>query len=114
LETQWQFFNQSHLADRPRYSSLMSNYQPILAENFTIIVELESQLQLDMFNEFKNELLLFLRKKLDNKTITLSLKTHIVEETKGKIYTVEDKFKYLSQLNPSIINLKKQLNLDFE
>lgn len=114
LEKQWQLFVQSYLSGKPRYASLLTTYQPLLNPDFQVKVVLESQLQLDMFKEIKNELTHFLRSKLNNKSIALVLTIQAQDSTSSKIYTVEDKFKYLSQLNPKLINLKQQLSLDFD
>lgn len=114
LEETWQKFIKTYLNDRPRYSSLMENYLPTLKPNFIIGVEVESSLQVEMLNELKLEITQFLHSELGNRTITLDFKEVANDNTNGKLYTVEDKLKYLSQLNPSIIKLKQQLNLDFD
>ncbi len=114
LEKQWQQFVLSYLSEKPRYASLLTTYQPLLNPDFQVKVVLESQLQLDMFNEIKNEITHFLRSKLNNKSIVLVLTIQAQDSSSSKIYTVEDKFKYLSQLNPKLINLKQQLSLDFD
>jgi hypothetical protein len=114
LEETWQKFIKTYLNDRPRYSSLMENYLPTLKLDFTIGVEVESSLQVEMFNELKSEITQFLHSELGNRAITLDFKEVANDNANGKLYTVEDKLKYLSQLNPSIIKLKQQLNLDFD
>jgi hypothetical protein len=114
IETQWQQFIQEFLSGKPRYASLLSNYQPIVGENYKITIEFESQLQVEMFSEVKNDLLLFLRKNFNSKTITFETIVLAQDSSKNKLYTVEDKFKYLSELNPTLIKLKQQLNLDFD
>ncbi|MFO8022566.1 MAG: hypothetical protein R6U65_08875 [Perlabentimonas sp.] len=114
LDNTCQKFIDSYLSDRPRYASLLITYQPIVENGNDIKVAFDSQLQEEMFNEIKNDLLVFLKKKLENNAISVetSIKAH--ENQKNKLYTVEDKFKYLSELNPQLIRLKQQLNLDFD
>ena len=114
LEEVWQKYARHFLSDKPRYSSLMLNYLPTLRSNYVVEVEVESSLQLDMFKEINADIVLFLRQKLENKTITVEVKKAAGDSSNGKLYTIEDKFKYLSQLNPSIVKLKQQLNLDFD
>jgi hypothetical protein len=114
LEAQWQNFIQSHLVDKPRLASLMSNYSPIISSNFKVLVNVESQFQVEMFTEIKMELLIFLRKKLENKIITLEVEIQEQENGKNMIYTSEDKYKYLSQINPALIKLRQQLGLEFD
>jgi len=79
-----------------------------------IRVAFDSQLQEEMFNEIKNDLIVFLKKKLENNAISIETSIKAQENQKNKLYTVEDKFKYLSELNPQLIRLKQQLNLDFD
>lgn len=114
LEETWQKYIKTYLNDRPRYSSLMENYLPTLKPDFIIGVEVESSLQVEMLNELKLEITQFLHSELGNRAITLDFKEVATDTANGKLYTVEDKLKYLSQLNPSIIKLKQQLNLDFD
>lgn len=93
---------------------MLSNYSPLLESDQIISIEFESQLQVDLFNEIKNDLILFLRRTLDSKGLTINSIINVQENGKNKLYTVEDKFKFLSEQNPKIINLKQQLNLDFD
>ncbi|MDD2549220.1 MAG: hypothetical protein PHD00_03895 [Bacteroidales bacterium] len=110
----WQKFIDIHLSEKPGYASMLTSYSPVLTANNLIKVVLESQLQADMFNEIKNDLSVFLRRKLGCKSIELSCK--VMEDNSGstKMYTSEDKLKFLSQQNPNILDLMKQLNLDFD
>ena len=114
IEKYWQKFIDAHLSGKPRYSSMLTTYSPVLEGNNMIVTALESQLQVDMFNEIKNDLTVFLRSKLGCKTIELS--TKIIESTSAvaKMYTTEDKLKFLSESNPNILDLKQQLHLDFD
>ena len=110
----WQKFIDIHLSEKPGYASMLTSYSPVLTANNLINVALESQLQADMFNEIKNDLSVFLRRKLGCKNITLSCNLIENNNTVAKMYTAEDKLKFLSQNNPNILTLMKQLNLDFD
>jgi DNA polymerase-3 subunit gamma/tau len=114
LEAQWQNYIQSHLVEKPRYASLMSTYSPAIGSDFKIVVNVESQFQVEMFSEIKMDLLIFLRKKLDNKSIVLEVEIQEQENGKNMMYTSEDKYKYLSQINPSINKLRQELGLEFD
>jgi len=114
IEKFWQKFIDSHLAEKPRYASMLTSYSPILTDGNLVNVALESQLQADMFNEIKNDLAVFLRQKLGCKSINLSCEIIESDKTNAKMYTSEDKLKFLSQNNPNIVTLMKQLNLDFD
>lgn len=114
LDEVWQKYIKTFLSDKPRFSSLMHNYLPTLKPDFVIGIEVESTLQVEMFKEIKSEVTLFLRTELENRDINLEVNEVANDNASGKIYTVEDKFKYLSQLNPNIIKFKQLLNLDFD
>lgn len=110
----WLNYISTSLHDKPRIASLLSNYLPTVDTDLSLKVNLESQLQLDLFHEVKKELVAFLRKKLDNKNLEIKESVISSTESNGKIYTVEDRFKFLSQKNPKLIKLKQQLNLDYD
>lgn len=71
--------------------------------NNTIKTELEQE---------KHELLHFLREKLNNYTVDLSITVN--EEMKQTVpYSEKDKYEYLKEKNPAIEKLRKALDLDF-
>lgn len=71
--------------------------------NNTIKTELEQE---------KHELLHFLREKLNNYTVDLSITVN--EEIKQTVpYSEKDKYEYLKEKNPAIEKLRKALDLDF-
>lgn len=76
-----------------------------------IIVPLTNALQETMLNEFKLDLITFLRDRLHNTTITVVGELREVEDKKV-IYTPRDKFEYLLARNPLVKELKERLNLD--
>ncbi len=114
LERFWHQFVQTHLSDKPRFASLLTTYEPVVGANSQVKIVFESQLQLDMFLEIKNDLTHFLRAKLGNRSVAIDESFQSQSTGSGKIYTVEDRFKYLSQKNPKLLTLKQQLNLDFD
>jgi DNA polymerase-3 subunit gamma/tau len=114
LENHWQGFIDSSLSGKPGYASLLKNYLPDIGEDFSLNIVFETQLQVDMFREVKYDLESYLRKKLDNKLININESKQENGNQVNKLYTVEDKFRYLSQKHPSVTKLKQQLNLDFE
>lgn len=114
VEQVWVKYIKTELGDKPRYSSLMQTYIPVLMPDYLLVVEVESALQVEMFRELRNDLLLFLQTELENKRITLEIRENENAGGGEKLYTQEDKFNYLSQINPEIGKLRQQLNLDFD
>ncbi|HNV82063.1 MAG TPA: DNA polymerase III subunit gamma/tau [Tenuifilaceae bacterium] len=114
LETYWQEYIDKNLSEKPAYASLLELYKPDLGENFSLTITFETQLQLDMFLEIKSDLMHYLKIKLENKLITFTEKIQEGEVQQNKLYTIEDKYRFLSQKNPALSKLRQQLNLDFE
>jgi DNA polymerase-3 subunit gamma/tau len=114
LEEAWDYYSKSFLKDKPKYSSIINNYKPVLKDDYVLLISFENSFQLELFREFKHELAIFLRKKLNNSLISFAEEVVEQENSKTKIYTVDDKFRFMSQKNPNLIKLKQQLNLDFD
>ncbi len=87
---------------------------PSLTDELVIQVQLETALQQELFKEIKHDLLFYLRKNLGNSIVTINEMVVEQDSSKNKLYTVDDKFRYLSEKNPVLIKLKQQLNLDFD
>jgi DNA polymerase III subunit gamma/tau len=90
----------------------------ILNQDFTfnsnlITLKLSNPVQLDQLNGFKLELLSFLRKKLQNYLLDIEAIIS-VEEEKKIVYTSTDKFNFLAQKNPALLELKQKLGLDID
>jgi len=114
LDAAWISFIDSNLREKPKYASLINNYKPILADEYVLQISFENTFQLELFREIKHDLGIYLRKKLNNSIISISETVVEQENSKNKIYTVDDKFRYLSQKNPALVKFKQQLNLDFD
>lgn len=114
VEQVWAKYIKTELSDKPRYSSLMQTYMPVLMPDYLLMVEVESALQVEMFRELRNDLLLFLQSELGNKSISLEIRENENAGGGEKLYTQEDRFNFLSQINPEIGKLRQQLNLDFD
>jgi DNA polymerase III subunit gamma/tau len=83
------------------------------ANGFAVSLVLENKVQEDYANSVKLDILDFLRKELNNYSITIDF---IVEKsTAEKIaYTGREKFEKMAQTNPHIITLQQKLKLMIE
>jgi DNA polymerase III subunit gamma/tau len=83
----------------------------ITLDKNTIRVKLDNLIQADQLNSFKVDILEYLRKKLDNNALMLECD---ISETEGKkkIYTSDEKFKYLSEKYPFLDEMKKRFGLE--
>jgi hypothetical protein len=91
----------------------MALFNPTLS-NKTIVLNVESSLQKQFFEEHISFLTPLFQSHF-METITFEI---ILAETNGipknKLYTPQDKFKRLVELNPAIAKLHKEFGLDFD
>lgn len=116
LLKKWNEYVENIKDEMPRMYSTLKNQQPLIIEAGFLELEMKNNAQAEDFRtKVKPALMNFLRKELHNDLIELEEK--IIEDNgKGakKLYTTEDKYKYMSQKNPALEQLKQDFNLDFE
>ncbi len=52
------------------------------------------------------------RKIFNNKNLMMNIKVEIQENTENGLFTTEERFKYLAEKNPLLLQLKNKLSLD--
>ena len=88
---------------------------PTISANNIIIVPAINKSQEDEIKKLHDELLVYLKKNLDNDFITIKIElTENTETNSTKPYTDAEKYQYFAQKNPDLQTLKDKLNLDFE
>ena len=94
----------------------LRNAKPRIEAGCRIAVELNNLSQLDDFrNNTQHDLEKFLRREARNIQIHIVAEmTEAKESASVKLYTSEEKFRYLSQKNPALANFKQKLNLELE
>tara|TARA_B100001245_G_C22827397_1_gene398018 strand:- start:11 stop:1114 length:1104 start_codon:yes stop_codon:yes gene_type:complete len=101
-----------------QFKKITDSQLSILNKDFTIeknmiLIDFLSDLEKEIFEGFKKNLLNHIRKVFDNQTIDFSIA--LKKNNKGKkLYTGKDKFEFLTENNKEIKNLQKQLGLDYE
>lgn len=112
----WTNFAEHIQKDKPAHFSLMQVYKPIVKENNNITIQFEGQIQIELFSEIKKDLLTYLKKSLGilNVDITEEIVEKIEDNGKPRLYTPDDKFRFMAERNPALIRLKQQLNLDLD
>jgi DNA polymerase-3 subunit gamma/tau len=83
-----------------------------LDSNVTIHFSVSHDVQLDQFETFKLDLLAHLRHSLQNKAIRVSVTTSFVPSTEKKMFTDEDKFRYLGENYPIVDELRRKFGLE--
>jgi DNA polymerase-3 subunit gamma/tau len=112
----WNSFAGQMREDKPRMAVTLKSVNPVITDNDTITIELNNRSQLEDFNNnTKHELEKFLRREMQNSRITVEANLiEITETQQDRLYTNEEKFRYLSQKNPALTTLRQKLNLELE
>ena len=93
-------------------ASILNASQPQLQNQETILLILPTKLMEEQFNASKLPLVQFLRVSFNNYGFKLNTR---VDETQKKkyIYSPQEKFEKLVEINPSVLKLKQTFGLDF-
>ncbi|MFO7370255.1 MAG: DNA polymerase III subunit gamma/tau [Bacteroidales bacterium] len=116
LDQCWNAYIAQIREERPRMAASLRNAKPRIEAGHRITVELNNLSQLDDFkNNTQHDLEKFLRREARNIQIHIVAEmTEAKESASVKLYTSEEKFRYLSQKNPALANFKQKLNLELE
>ncbi len=116
LQLCWNAFAERIKEEKPRMAVTLKNVQLVIGEDSLISIALNNRSQLDDFNiNLRQELEKFLQREMHNGQ--LKIDAFIVESDDAeasKLYTSEEKFRYLSQKNPLLNALRQKLNLELE
>lgn len=114
LHMYWQSFIGSYREEkRSLYSTLAAN-KPLLIEGWKVLFDVENKVQKLEIEDIKGDILEHLRTKLENGRISLEINIVKKESGNGKPYTAQEKFKYMSEKNPAVKELRDRLNLDID
>ena len=85
-----------------------------LKENFNVCITLDNKVQEEVIKDEKTKLLGYLKTKLENDSIILTIYVTPPKEKEMKAYTDEDKFKKMVKKNPQLMNLKNKFDLEID
>jgi DNA polymerase III subunit gamma/tau len=106
----WSSFALNLKAENKKSEFIIMDREIALDKN-TIKVKLDNLIQADQLDSIKTDVLEFLRKKLDNNS--LLLESDVSEsEGKRKIYTSDEKYKYLAEKYPFLDDMKRRFGLE--
>lgn len=112
----WNNFAVQIREEKPRMAVTLKSVQPLLTGEKVISIKLNNRDQLEDFNSStKTELEKYLCHELQNDLITIE--AELLEPTgpsQVRLYTSEEKFKYLSKKNPVLSKFRQNLNLELE
>lgn len=87
--------------------------RPVQAdEQHAIRLQLENTVQLDQFNAFKPEFITELRQRTGYRSLTIQTEVTHQEQNGMRLYTSSDRFDYLAQKFPVLLDMKQKLGLD--
>ena len=114
LNEAWHAFAREIKEESPRISITLSAVTPERLPDNSIILKLDNMTLKEAFDHnFRARLENHLRTSLNNGTV--KLQTTVEATERGEIlYSPEQKFNHLASKNPSLRDLKKTFNLDFE
>ncbi len=114
LETFWiEYAEQLKVVGRMTDHSAYTMNKPAMVAENTIAFTVLNATAAERLNADKVNLMEFLRKKLRNNVFSLEIILS-KEEGETKIYTSQDKFKRLAELNPSLNKLRQTFDLDLD
>jgi DNA polymerase-3 subunit gamma/tau len=113
LEKTWEEFIKTLQVDSPHFYNTLKHHKPLLKEDFMVEFCVDNKLLEEELNQKRNELLDFLRTRLENDKINFQT---VVQETTRTIkpYTDREKFNRMAEKNPALKEMKDQLDLGIE
>ena len=112
LKIKWKdFANDLSRQNKENLASILQINEPELGNDFKITYDVPSNSSKNELREIKVDLLIYLKNIFKNDSIEIEF---LVNKSNSKEYfsTPEERFKKLSDINPNLIKLKKDLKLD--
>ncbi len=112
----WKQFADLKRADKDmNFAMTLSKHEPKLMTATLINYEIDNDAQVELLRDHKKELLDFLRINLKNRDIAIDFVMADENQANSRLYSPSDKFKFLAEKNPALLELQKRLdlNLDF-
>ncbi|AMM50461.1 DNA polymerase III subunit gamma/tau [Rufibacter sp. DG15C] len=113
LRRLWQaYVDRVKQTDRTLELTIMNRDWSFDVERAEVRLTVENDVQVAEFNSFKPELLLYLRQSLGHNRLQVNIEVAQQENIGRNLYTSQDRFNYLSELYPGLLELKNRLGLD--
>jgi len=93
--------------------NLLKNNKPLLKENFVVEFCVDNKLLEEELDQKRNELLAWLCSRLGNDKITFQVVVKEMMKT-TRPYTDREKFNRMVEKNPSLKEMKEQLDLEID
>lgn len=93
---------------------MMDHARVHIGEQNVIMVQLESQMEMNLFRDASKELRHFLAESMDNNTFDLEFSLVEAAQVVARPYTTMEKYKKMEEINPAIRDLREQLGLELD
>ena len=115
ISQEWIRIAKAYEANQDINKYVMMN-RPIELVGTVLHLKVENELQIQQFNEaIRMEVLNQLRSSLHNFDIDIELDILVQEKSDKKVlYTQSDKYEYLSEKHPILVEMKQRMGLDYE
>jgi DNA polymerase III subunit gamma/tau len=110
VNTVWHAILRRKKAENMMEYTLLNRQFHIGADN-EIVLHLENHVMMDQFTSLSREILRELKKETGNRSIKLRAEVMEVQEG-NKLYTSQDKFNYLAEKYPVLVDMKQRFGLD--
>ena len=110
----WSEFTEDVKEDGPRVASMFKSIKPEVHPDNTVTLHMSNVDQSDLFTRnYRQRLVTFLEKRFRDSNFNIEAKVDM-SETNGIIYSDEQKYSYLVSRYPSLKEMRKVFNLDFD
>ena len=113
LEKTWDEFAKTLQSESTLLYNLFKNHKPLLKENFVVEFCVDNKLLEEELNQKRNELLNWLCSRLENDKVILQIVVQEMMKT-TRPYTDREKFNRMVEKNPSLKEMKEQLDLEID
>ncbi|WP_299819771.1 DNA polymerase III subunit gamma/tau [uncultured Pontibacter sp.] len=111
LKTVWHAILRRKKAENMMEFTLLNRQYHIGPDN-EVILHLENHVMMDQFTALRPDILRELKKETGNRSIKLRAEVVEAQDEGRKLYTSQDKFNYLAEKFPVIVDLKQRFGLD--
>ncbi|WP_114781861.1 DNA polymerase III subunit gamma/tau [Botryobacter ruber] len=111
LRTVWaDILRRKKVENMMEYTLLNRPYH--ISDNNELLLQVENPVLIDQFASLRPKLLSELKERLNNRSIQLRAEIMEQQESGNKLYTSQDKFNYLAEKYPLLVDMKQRLGLD--
>jgi DNA polymerase-3 subunit gamma/tau len=112
LEAAWKELLQNIPNDQQQLKSTLAIQKPVATDEFVLEFEVKNPLQQRMVEDYRPEIIPWMRQKLNNRFITLKAIINAEQPADSKPVSPVEKFSHMAAKNPAMIDLQKKFGLE--